>query len=127
MTPFLSNSRIKAILTRLYIAASHVKLSGLALASYNIYIISFWPQEMAAFSRIYLLIGLTSAPYLSNSLTISALPFYKSFKSILSPSFKTLMGAPCSSSRQITSTWSFFTANSKGLIRSLTLTNRTAF
>ena len=55
---------------------------------------------MAIFSKMRLLIGLTSAPYLSSSLTISALAFYKSSKSTLSPSLSTLMGVPCFSNRQ---------------------------
>jgi len=82
---------------------------------------------MAAFSRIYLLIGLTSAPYLSNSLTISVLPLYESSKSTLLHSLGALMGAPCSSSRRTISIWPFSAANSKGLIRLLMLMNRTAF
>ena len=91
------------------------------------YIISFRLSEMAAFSEMYLLVDLTSALYLSNSLMVFALPLYKSSESMLLPSFSMLMGAPCSSSRRTTSIWPFSMANSKGLIRSLILTNGTAF
>ena len=127
ITPSLSNSWIKAILTGLYIAVFCVKWSGRASVSHSMYIISFRPSEIAAFSGMRPLVGLTSAPYLSNSLTVSALPFYKSSESTLSPSLGALMGAPCFSSRRTISIWPFSAANSRGLIRSLTLTNRTAF
>lgn len=127
ITPFLSNSRIKAISTGLYIAVFYIKQSGRTLADYSMYIISFWSQYIAAFSGICLLAELTSALYLSNSLMVSALPLYKSFKSTLLPSLSTLIGAPCSSSRRTTSTWPFSAANSKGLIRLLMLINKTAF
>ena len=55
---------------------------------------------MSAFSGICLLVGLTSALYLSNSLIISMLFLYKSFKSILLPSLSALMGAPYFNSRR---------------------------
>ena len=79
------------------------------------------------FSGMCLLVGLTSAPYLSSSLTISVLAFYESFKNTLSPSLSTLMGVPCFNNRRTTFIWPFSAANSRGLIRLLMLINRTAF
>jgi len=79
------------------------------------------------FSGIRPLAGLTSALYLSNNLTISTLPLYKNSKSIFSPFLGALISAPYSSNRQTISTWPSPTANSKGLIKSLTLINGIAF